>query len=96
MAVRFEIGRQIPGTNNFAEVYCSKHIKQKTCNDFDLPMVVSLTKMCNNNKDIPIRFSVWNKRDKMLNQVQLTVNDIEKCNQLRGATGNAIFSISDW
>ena len=89
MAVRFEIGRQIPGTNNFAEVYCSKHIKQKTCNDFDLPMVVSLTKMCNNNKDIPIRFSVWNKRDKMLNQVQFTVKQIENGTQSVNAAGDA-------
>ena len=27
MAVRFEIGRQIPGTSNFAEIYKSRHIK---------------------------------------------------------------------
>ena len=37
MGVRFEIGRQIPGTNNFAEIFCTQHIKQKSP-DFDLPL----------------------------------------------------------
>ena len=38
MRVRFEIGREIPGTQNFAEIYCTPHIKQRKSNDFELPM----------------------------------------------------------
>ena len=52
MGVRFEIGRQIPGTNNFAEIFCSANIKQRDSPDFDLPLqTISLQKLCNNNKD---------------------------------------------
>ena len=66
MAVRFEIGRQIPGTDKFAGIYCSSHIKQKSP-DFEVPVVVSMIQLCNNNLDLPLRFSVWNKGNKMLN-----------------------------
>ena len=80
MAVRFEIGRQIPGTDKFAEIYCSSHIKQKSP-DFEVPVVVSMVKLCNNNKDIPLRFSVWNKGNKMLNQFETTVGQLEQGTQ---------------
>ena len=37
MTVRFEIGRQIPGTDKFAEIWCSRNFKQ-TSEDFDFPL----------------------------------------------------------
>lgn len=95
MAVRFEIGRQIPGTSNFAEIYCSRHIKQKSP-DFEIPITVSLVKLCNNNRDTNIRISVWTKRDKMLNQIQTTVGQIESGTQQFNGTEGAQAFISDW
>ena len=95
MAVRFEIGRQIPGTNNFTEIYCSRHIKQKSP-DFDIPITVSLTKLCNNDRDSNVRFSVWTKRNKMINQVQLTVGQIESGTSQFNGTEDAQAFISDW
>ena len=78
MTVRFEIGRQIPGTNNFAEIFCSRNFKQVASPDFDLTeQTVTLQKLCNNNKDAMIRFSVWTKADKMINSVQFSANQIE-------------------
>ena len=76
MAVRFEIGRQIPGTDKFAEIYCTPHIKQKKSPDFEVPVTVSMVKLCNNNLDTTLRFSVWNKRNVMLNQFQTTVGQL--------------------
>ena len=79
--VRFEIGRNIPGTNNFAEIYSSKHFSQES-QDFDnLPLqTFSLAELCNNNRDAPIRFSVWTKQNKMINEVKASINQIEDSN----------------
>ena len=38
--VRFEIGREIPGTGNFAEIAATPHIKQPKEPDFDIPLRV--------------------------------------------------------
>ena len=38
MRVRFEIGRAIPNTNNYAEIFCTAHIKQRDSPDFDIPI----------------------------------------------------------
>jgi hypothetical protein len=77
MGVRFEIGRAIPGTSNFAEIFCTRTIKQQSP-DFDVPLQsLSLQKLCNNNRGSKIRFSVWDRRDKMINEVQVSIDDIE-------------------
>ena len=75
MTVWFQIGRQIPGTDNFAMIYQSEPIKQESA-DFDIPIILSMEKLCNNDRDTNVRFSVWNKRNEMINQVQTTVNEI--------------------
>ena len=77
MGVKFEIGRQIPGTDKFAEIFASQIIKQKD-GDYHLPLQsISLQKLCNNNRDAKIRFSVWDRREKLLNDVQFTINQAE-------------------
>ena len=75
MGCRFEIGREIPGTSNFAEISCSDRIKQPKDPDFNIPQqILSLDTLYNNNRDQKIRFSVWNKENKMLNSVIVTIN----------------------
>ena len=75
MSVRFEIGRSIPGTDKFAEIAATGMIKQKNNPDFVIPMnCYTLVQLCNGDKDAQIRFSVWNKNEKMINAVQTTIN----------------------
>ena len=52
-AVRFEIGRQIPGTDKYAEIFASKMIKQKNDQpDYNIGKnVFSLAQLCNNNTE---------------------------------------------
>ena len=96
MGVRFEIGRQIPGTNNFAEIFCTQHIKQKSP-DFDLPLQsLTLQALCNNNKDAMIRFSVWTRRDQMINEVQMSINQITDGGKSFNAKKDAQLILQDW
>ena len=75
MAVRFEIGRLIPGTQNYAEIATTQHIKQKKSADFKIPIQQhSLAVLCNNNQDQKIRFSVWTKDNRMINAAYVTIN----------------------
>ena len=97
MTVRFEIGRQIPGTNKFAEIWCSRNFKQQSP-DFDISMQQqTLAKLCNNNRDAKIRFSVWTKTgDKMINEVQISVNQIADGGQTIQANAGAQLVLNDW
>ena len=56
-------------------IYQSEPTKQESA-DFDIPIILSMEKLCNNDRDTNVRFSVWNKRNEMINQVQTTVNEI--------------------
>lgn len=38
MRVRFEIGREIPGTDKFAEIFATQFIKQSDNPDFSMPL----------------------------------------------------------
>ena len=52
--------------------------------------------MCNNNRDAPIRFSVWDRRDKLLNSVQFTINQLESgSKQFDGKAGSQLV-LFDW
>ena len=67
--VRFEIGRNIPGTTNFVSIYSSTHYLRQF-HDFEMLPVKTfkLAELCNNNRDAPIRFSVWTIENKMINE----------------------------
>ena len=53
--------------------------------------------MCNNNRDAKIRFSVWTKSgDKKINEVILTVNQIEGGAKSYQANGGAQFVLTEW
>ena len=82
-SVRFEIGREIPGTSNFAEIYATDWIKQRIKPDFILPTQQHMLKeLCNNNRDARIRFSIWVKakcctREHIINEVFVSINELE-------------------
>ena len=81
MAVRFEIGRLIPGTQNYAEIATTQHIKQRKSNDFKIPIQQhSLAVLCNNNQDQKIRFSVWTKDNRMINAAYVTISQLSESN----------------
>ena len=82
MSVRFEIGRLIPGTQNYAEIATTNHIKQHKSPDFKIPLQQhSLAVLCNNNRDQKIRFSAWTKDNRMLNAIYVTINQLSESNQ---------------
>lgn len=77
MSVRFEIGRAIPGTDKFAEIFATKMIKQRENPDFTIPKnIFSFTQLCNSDENAQIRFSVWNKNNKMINSIQTTCSQL--------------------
>ena len=45
--------------------------------------------LCNNNLDQQIRFSVWDKQNKMLNAVTTTINQLEAGNHSYNGAGGA-------
>ena len=94
--VKFKIGRQIPGTQNFADVCSTDWIKQSSA-DFELPLQeINLSQLCNNNKDSLIRFSVWIKKNKLINEVQTSVNEILNDISTFNAKNGSFLILSDF
>lgn len=52
--------------------------------------------MCNNNRDAPIRFSVWDRRDKLLNSVTFTINQLESGSKQFDGKAGAQLVLVDW
>ena len=64
---------------NFIEVTTTHCIKQAKDADFNIPMRIhALNILCNNDKNAKLRFAVLNKSDQLLNEVFVTVADLEK------------------
>ena len=94
--VRFKIGRQIPGTSNFAEVFKTELLCFQTP-DYELPLqMLNLSQLCNNNRDAKIQFSVFNAKDKMINQVQHSINEIMDSGKEFHANAKSQLFLSDW
>ena len=59
-------------------------------------MEINLAQLCNSDKDTRIRFSVWTKNGKCINEVHTTVNAISDFTQTYSADAKSSLTLSDW